>query len=129
MKHGDIRNRPDSPFASARGLSIGGAVATIALAASSAFPQSGGGYEITRRSVGSPGTTFQVGGGYRLGSTIGRPDIGEASGGGYEVLGGFWTRQTQPVIIDWDPDPLAPTRSTNSPAPIVSDAPRSSKRP
>jgi len=88
--------------------------AALTLATSSAFAQSGGGYAITRRSVGFAGATFQNGGGYRLGSTIGRSDSGDSSGGGYDLLGGFWVRNIQPVILEWDSDPLSPLRGTRS---------------
>jgi hypothetical protein len=55
-----------------------------------AFAQSGGGYDLTWSTVDCGGATFSAGGGYELGGTIGQPDAGEQSGGLYGLTGGFW---------------------------------------
>ncbi len=65
----------------------------IGLAQSSTFvsAQSGGGYDLTWSTVDSGGVMFSAGGGYSLGGTVGQPDAGVLSGGGYTLAGGFWT--------------------------------------
>ncbi|HEY74895.1 MAG TPA: hypothetical protein G4O00_01785 [Thermoflexia bacterium] len=55
-----------------------------------ALAQSGGGYDLSWWTVDGGGWTFSTGGGYALGGTIGQADPGEASGGTYTLLGGFW---------------------------------------
>jgi len=60
------------------------AFTTIALA------QSGGGYDLTWSTVDGGGYTWSEGGGYSLGGTVGQPDAGVLSGGGYTLAGGFW---------------------------------------
>jgi len=60
------------------------------LLASVALAQSGGGYDLGWNTVDGGGTTFSAGGDYTLGGTIGQPDAGLLSGGGYVLGGGFW---------------------------------------
>lgn len=52
--------------------------------------QSGAGYDLTWNTVDGGGWTFSTGGGYMLGGTIGQPDAGSLSGGGYTLNGGLW---------------------------------------
>ena len=66
------------------------ALAAFLLLASVALAQSGGGYDLSWNTVDGGGYTFSAGGDYTLGSTIGQPDAGELSGGGYVLGGGFW---------------------------------------
>ena len=49
-----------------------------------------GGYDLSWWTVDGGGYTFSEGGGYSLGGTIGQPDAGVLSGGGYTLSGGFW---------------------------------------
>jgi hypothetical protein len=65
-------------------------VALLSLLASVALAQSGGGYDLTWSTVDGGGYTWSEGGGYSLGDTIGQPDAGVLSGGGYTLAGGFW---------------------------------------
>jgi len=65
-------------------------VALLLLLASVALAQSGGGYDLTWSTVDDGGYTFSEGGGYSLGGTVGQPDAGVLSGGGYTLAGGFW---------------------------------------
>ncbi len=65
-------------------------IALFAMLASVALAQSGGGYDLTWNTVDSGGYTFSAGGGYSLGSTVGQPDAGVLTGGGYTLAGGFW---------------------------------------
>jgi hypothetical protein len=58
----------------------------VALAATPALAQ----YEINWWTVDGGGATFSIGGGYRLGGTIGQPDAGVLAGGDYTLYGGFW---------------------------------------
>jgi hypothetical protein len=48
------------------------------------------GEEVSWWTVEGGGSTFLVGGGYELGSTVGQAEAGLLSGGGYELAGGFW---------------------------------------
>ena len=66
------------------------ALAAFLLLASVALAQSGGGYDLSWNTVDGGGYTFSAGGDYTLGGTIGQPDAGELSGGGYVLGGGFW---------------------------------------
>jgi hypothetical protein len=63
---------------------------TALLLASVARAQSGGGYDLTWSTVDGGGATWSEGGGYALGGTVGQPDAGVLSGGGYTLAGGFW---------------------------------------
>ncbi len=50
-----------------------------------------GDYQIDWWTVdGGGGSSQSAGGQYALNGTIGQPDAGSASGGGYTVSGGFW---------------------------------------
>ncbi len=60
------------------------------IGASTASAQSGGGNDLTWSTLDGGGCTFSAGGGYQLGGTIGQPDAGALSGGGYTLTGGFW---------------------------------------
>ncbi len=51
----------------------------------------GGGYQLTWYSIDGGGATFSTGGAYQLGGSIGQPDAGTSSGGGYTLVGGFWS--------------------------------------
>jgi hypothetical protein len=63
--------------------------ALLSLLASVAQAQSGG-YDLTWNTVDGGGATWSEGGGYALGGTVGQPDAGVLSGGGYTLAGGFW---------------------------------------
>lgn len=67
------------------------ALAAFLLLASVALAQSGGGYDLSWNTVDGGGHTFSAGGDYILGGTIGQPDAGLLSGGGYVLGGGFWS--------------------------------------
>jgi hypothetical protein len=66
------------------------ALVALLLLASVARAQSGGGYDLTWSTVDGGGATWSEGGGYALGGTVGQPDAGVLSGGGYTLAGGFW---------------------------------------
>ena len=70
-----------------RGVSMVVATLAVTVFVSSAGAQSGGGYELTRSSLEPGGVTS--GAGYEARGTLGQPDAGSASGGGYTVTGGF----------------------------------------
>ena len=59
-------------------------------------PQSGAlttlstGYDLSWYTIDGGGATFSMGGSYSLGGSIGQPDAGSMSGGGYTLTGGFW---------------------------------------
>jgi hypothetical protein len=55
-----------------------------------ALAQVGGDYDLTWSTVDGGGYTFSTGGGYELGGTIGQPDAGAMTGGGFTLGGGFW---------------------------------------
>jgi len=65
-------------------------VALLSLLASVARAQSGGGYDLSWSTIDGGGYTWSTGGGYSLGGTVGQPDAGVLSGGGYTLSGGFW---------------------------------------
>jgi hypothetical protein len=66
------------------------ALIAFLLLSSVARAQSGGGYDLTWSTIDGGGYTWSEGGGYSLGGTIGQPDAGALSGGGYTLAGGFW---------------------------------------
>ena len=65
-------------------------VVLLSLLASVALAQTGGGYDLTWSTIDGGGATWSEGGGYALGGTVGQPDAGVLSGGGYTLAGGFW---------------------------------------
>lgn len=70
-------------FALSAVLLCGLLVATVAWASSAS-------YDLTWWTADGGGQTFSGGGGYVLGGTIGQPDPGLLTGGGYALGGGFW---------------------------------------
>ena len=48
------------------------------------------GYDLAWWTVDGGGAAFSTNGGYTLGGTLGQPDAGVMSGGGYTLAGGFW---------------------------------------
>jgi hypothetical protein len=48
------------------------------------------GYDLSWWTVDGGGQMYSLGGGYKLGGTIGQPDAGVLTGGGYTLGGGFW---------------------------------------
>ncbi len=74
----------------------------IALASTpAAGAPSGGPYSLEWTTLDGGGVTFAVGGGYRLGGTVGQPDAGLLAAGGYTLGGGFWGGGSgSPVDID-----------------------------
>ncbi len=65
-------------------LFIGLLLSTIALASTA---QS---YAISWWTIDNGGATMSTRGGYSLGGTIGQPDAGAMSGGGFVLEGGYW---------------------------------------
>jgi len=65
-------------------------LALLVLLPAVALAQTGGGYDLTWSTIDGGGYTFSEGGGYSLGGTVGQPDAGVLSGGGYTLAGGFW---------------------------------------
>ncbi len=70
-------------------------IVMVALVAGSVLAQSGGGYNLPWSSIDG-GSAVSSGGEYVLRGTIGQPDAGNLTGGGYTLAGGFWG---QPVIL------------------------------
>ena len=70
------------------------ALFAMALCATKARAQSGGGYDLTWNTIDGGGSTFAQGGNYSLGSTSGAADAGVQSGGAYILQGGFWSGTT-----------------------------------
>ena len=71
-------------------------VCLLLLAASAVLAQSGGGYDLSWSTVDGGGQTFSTGGNYSLGGTAGQPDAGLLAGGGYSLVGGFWSGGAPP---------------------------------
>lgn len=65
-------------------------LAALLLLALPVLAQSGGGYDLSWSTVDGGGHTFSSGGSYSLGGSIGQPDAGLLTGGGYALGGGFW---------------------------------------
>ena len=63
----------------------------ILWAVAAANAQSGGGFVITKSTLDSGGYTYHTGGGFQVGGTVGQPDAGDPTGGGFVLTGGFWT--------------------------------------
>lgn len=74
----------------ARWFRRGALLLLLVLLPTVALAQSGGGYDLSWNTVDGGGYTFSTGGGYALGGTIGQPDAGVLTGGGYTLVGGFW---------------------------------------
>ncbi len=64
-----------------------------------ALAQTGGGYDLTWSTVDGGGYTWSEGGGYALGGTVGQPDAGALTGGGYTLSGGFWDGSAAPYRL------------------------------
>ncbi len=71
-------------------LAIGLGLALFAFGVASAAI-SGGTFGINWWTVDGGGGMSSTGGGYSLSGTIGQPDAGQMSGGGYVLAGGFWS--------------------------------------
>jgi hypothetical protein len=68
-----------------------------ALMAAPALAQTGGGYDLTWSTVDCGGQTNPSGGGtFAVAGTAGQPDAGTMSGGGFVIIGGFWS-PTAPI--------------------------------
>jgi hypothetical protein len=63
--------------------------ALLALTVSVAAAQTGGGYDLTWRTIDGGGGSAS-GGSFTLAGTIGQFDAGVMSGGSYTLSGGFW---------------------------------------
>ena len=77
-----------------------------AFCVSTALAQSNDGYVVKKSTIDGGGQTFHEGGGYRLGGTVGQHDAGDHAGGGYVLIGGFWTPAAPPppgACCDHDP--------------------------
>ena len=71
---------------------------TLALAGV-AVAQSGGDFEISSYTI-DDGGRYSAGDGFWLGGTIGQPDAGIHTGGGFELSGGFWKiKESFPTAI------------------------------
>ncbi len=62
---------------------------TLLVLGPSVLAQSGGGYDLAWSTVDGGGGR-SIGGDYVVEGTIGQPDAGKLSGGGYSLVGGFW---------------------------------------
>jgi hypothetical protein len=70
--------------------------AAILFASVSAEAQSGGTYEITQSAVSNGGGS-SAGGTYDISGTVGQPILGNSSGSGRRVRGGFWQSDLAPT--------------------------------
>ena len=66
-------------------------LALLTVATVTAYAQIGNGYNLTWWTIDSGGSQNIGSGSYALSATIGQPDAGKASGGNYELVGGFWS--------------------------------------
>lgn len=81
----------------ARWIGLVIALGLLALTAGVVLAQNGG-YELNWWTIDGGGVTSQ-GGEYALSGTIGQPDAGTVSGGGYRVTGGFWSAAVLPYDV------------------------------
>jgi len=56
----------------------------------------GGGFDLSWFTIDGGGASGPGSGGFTLGGTIGQPDAGSTSGGGYALRGGFWGGLAEP---------------------------------
>ncbi len=76
--------------------------ASVLLAAASALPAQAG-YELPWFTIDGGGQMWSAAGGWELGATVGQHDAGPAmSGGGWELLGGFWTVAAVATVLTGD---------------------------
>jgi hypothetical protein len=66
------------------------ALAAALLAATAAFAQSGGAYNLEWNTLTGGGQSSATGGAYVHSGTAGQPDAGSLAGGAYALAGGFW---------------------------------------
>ncbi len=71
-------------------LAVALALVIVAGGVAPSTAQTGGGYDLSWSTIDGGGYMFSTGGGYSLGGTIGQPEAGALSGGGYTLAGGFW---------------------------------------
>jgi hypothetical protein len=64
-------------------------LALVFVTVSTAYAQTGGGYDLTWSTIDGGGGVSN-GGAYSLGGTVGQPDAGAMTGGVYTLVGGFW---------------------------------------
>ena len=67
-------------------IGIGSVMFFSAVAASVVVAQ----FELTRQTIDSGGVMRSTGGNFELSGTIGQPDAGALTGGGFQLNGGFW---------------------------------------
>ena len=61
----------------------------LVLATSLAIAQTGGGFDLSWHTIDSGGGSGS-GSSFTLNGTVGQPDAGRMTGGGYSLSGGFW---------------------------------------
>ena len=66
-------------------------VCLLLLAVVPVLAQSIAAYDVSWYTVDAGGGTYSTGGDYSLGGTAGQPDAGPLTGGGYTLVGGFWS--------------------------------------
>jgi hypothetical protein len=66
-------------------------VGLLALVFVGAYAQTGNGYTLTWWTIDGGGSQNTGASGYALSGTLGQPDVGKATGGGYELIGGYWS--------------------------------------
>jgi len=71
-------------------------IALALLTVSIAMAQTGSGYDASWNTIDSGGTA--TGGGYSVAYTVGQPEAGTQSGGGYTLIGGFWSSAANGAI-------------------------------
>lgn len=80
-----------------------GVTAVLAFAVTPAWAQ----YSISWFAIAGGGTTQAAGGVYTLRGTVGQPDAGLLTGGGYALNGGFWGSANTTTGIAPEDDPAA----------------------
>lgn len=67
-------------------------------------------FEVTRHTVDGGGGSSE-GGVFRVSGTVGQPDAGDLSGGGYQLTGGFWGRTLDSTVPTETPTEITETET------------------
>src|SRR6187397_609507 len=84
-----------------------GVAAASALCGTTAWAQTGGGYDLTWSTLDCGSPVVSAGGSYVLGGTTGQADSGVLTGSGYTLQGGFWQGSLVPTDAPPGEEPAA----------------------
>ena len=110
------------------GVAVSVGLALLLLAAG-ALAQTGGGFDLSWSTVDGGGGASS--GGFSLEGTIGQPDAGTLSGGGFTLQGGFWPAADSPPTATATSTPTATATPvpTSTPTPTATSTPTRTSTP